>query len=81
MMIKSSLPFEEDDALKRILRHHNVPVTSALLNNLSQLINWVHEFEQSKAQFHPQDPIPMISLLGAMGIYGKSYIDKVTVEG
>jgi hypothetical protein len=80
-MIQSHLEFTEDDALKRILRHHNVPVTSKLMADLSQLINWVRETEQAKAMFHKTDPIPMISLLGAMGIHGKSYIDTVTVDG
>lgn len=80
--MKSHLDYVEDDALKRILRHHGIAVgTPGLLDNLSQLINWVHESEQAKAQFHPESPIPMISLLGAMGIHGKEYIDKVPVDG
>jgi hypothetical protein len=79
--MKSHLDYTEDDALKRILRENDVPVTRKLVDNLSQLINWVHESEQAKAQFHKIDPIPMISLLGAMGIHGKSYIDRVEVDG
>jgi hypothetical protein len=81
--MNAHLDYTEDDALKRILRHHDVPVTSALLNSISQLINWVRETERVKASFTPHDhgPTPMISLLGAMGIYGKEYIDKVPVDG
>lgn len=73
------LPSEEDDALKRILRHHDA-LTSELLDHLGQFINWVHECDKLKSQFQRQDPKPLISLLGGMGIYGADYIDKVIID-
>jgi hypothetical protein len=79
--MKSHLPTDEADALKRILRHHHVPLTGALIDNLGQFINWIHEMERANVSFlHDQKPIPMISLLGNMGIYGAEYVDKVSVD-
>ena len=80
--MKSQLPYELDDAVKRILRKNGVTyMTRPLIDNLGQLINWVIETEQAKASFQRgQEPLPLISLLGNMGIHGKSYVDKVDVQ-
>lgn len=81
--MKSQLPYEYEDALKRILRHNNAPLTGAVIDNLGQFVNWVIENEEAKAKFpgYNSKPIPLISLLGNMGIYGSSYVDKVPVDG
>lgn len=80
--MKSHLDYPEGDALKRILRHHDIPLTGALMDNLGQFINWIHRMDAAKASFRSDaEPIPLISLLGGMGIYGKEYIDKVPVDG
>jgi hypothetical protein len=81
--MKSQLPYEYEDAFKRILRKNDAPLTGALIDNLGQFINWVIEVEEAKGSLNrnQETPIPLISLLGNMGIYGKNYVDKVPVEG
>jgi hypothetical protein len=75
------LPIDEEDALKRILRHHGAPVTRKLVSDLSDLMLWVHEFEQLKARFSAAHayPEPLLVTLSKMGIYGREAIDKVPV--
>jgi hypothetical protein len=74
------LPWDEDDALKRILRHHHVEVTRPMVEDLSRLINWVRDTESTKAQFKPRQEVPpLMTILSRCGIYGREYIDKVPV--
>lgn len=78
--MRSQLPSTEQDALKRILRHNGVINSQhpQLLDQLCALIEWVHACEKARASFTSgKEPMPLISLLGNMGIYGKDYIDKV----
>lgn len=72
------LPADEEDALRRILRHHRIPVTRELVDHLGQLITWVRQGEKAKGSFvRGKEPMPLLSLLGGLGIYGKEAIDKV----
>ena len=74
------LPIDEDDALKRILRHHGVAVTRPMMEDLARLINWVRDSESTKAKFKPRTEVPFLTtVLQRCGIYGKEYIDKVPV--
>ena len=68
------LPYDEEDAVKRILRHHSVTITPKLVSDLSTLINWVREKER---QFDHQQPPLLITVLSQMGIYGGEVLDKV----
>ena len=68
------IPYEEEDAVKRILRHHNVNITPKLVSDLSALISWVREKERRAPHQHP--PL-LITVLSQMGIYGGELLDKV----
>jgi hypothetical protein len=74
------LPYDEEDALRRILRHHHAPVDRKLVDDLSTFVDWIKECEQAKihhlARNHPQPRI-LGTVLSTMGIYGKEYVDKV----
>jgi len=76
-MISHQLPYDEADALKRILRHHGVPLASPLVKDLSSLINWVHNLEQSKTRLgtYKNPPPLMLSFLGSLGIHGGEAIN------
>lgn len=79
-MISNQLPYDEDDALKRILRHHGVALSRPLLRDLSALINWVRKLERSKValgSFKDRPPY-MLSFLGSLGIYGGEAINNTT---
>lgn len=66
------IPTEEEDALRRILAHHEVPVSSEIVKDLCALLKWVHETEQAKQSFSQRGahPMPILSLLSTLGIYG-----------
>jgi hypothetical protein len=71
------LPYNEEDALRRILRHHGIDKPAAV-TDLSALLDWVHQSEQAKVALRRgTEPMPLLSLLGTLGIYGKEAIDKV----
>ena len=79
--MQSQLPHDEEDALKRILRHHGVTITPGLLDHLGQLINWVHQFEQAKTKLRKgSEPPYLLVLLSTMGIHGAKVLDRVPVE-
>jgi hypothetical protein len=64
------ISIEEEDALKRILAHHSA-LDPQLLKDLSTLLQWVHQLEQAKSSFGERSrPMPMLSLLGSIGIFG-----------
>jgi ABC-type transporter Mla subunit MlaD len=61
---------EEEDAIRRILRHHGA-LSEALANALGELVAWVHQSEQAKSKFAKgPSPAPILSLLSTLGIYG-----------
>jgi hypothetical protein len=69
------IPYGEEDALCRILAHHQIAPTRKLVEHLSALIKWVHEEEQAKASFDRRTRPPMLSvLLSTLGIYGKEIL-------
>lgn len=63
---------DEEDALRRILRHHGVPITRKMVEDLGRLLVWVREVEQAKVQLGAQKLSPplILTVLGSMGIYG-----------
>ena len=73
--MKSLLPPEEEDALKRILRHHEVELAPKLVNDLGALLNWVHQLEQAKAWSANPKPPYMLAFLSTLGIYGAEAIN------
>jgi hypothetical protein len=76
----NSLSYGERDALQRILRKHGITTREAL-EDLSTLLQWVHDSERSRSRFvRDREPMPLISLLGNMGIYGKDFIDTVVTD-
>jgi len=81
-MISNQLSIEEEDALKRILRHHGVPLKAQLVKDLSSLINWVHTLEKSKSALgtFKDSPPHMLSFLSSLGIYGGEAISNIHVE-
>jgi hypothetical protein len=78
--MRDLLPYQEEDALKRILRHHGVTVTREAIVSLSQFINWIRECEAAKGSFKAMPPMPLLSFLGQLGIYGKEMVDKVKMD-
>ena len=75
------IPYDEEDAIKRVLRHHHVPVSRKLVDDLADLLSWVHESEQASVHFgHPKPPFLLV-LLSKLGIYGKEISDTVGVDG
>lgn len=78
--MRDLLPYHEEDALKRILRHHGVTVTREAINSLSQFINWIRETEAAKGSLTTYPPMPLLSFLGQLGIYGKEVVDKVKMD-
>lgn len=75
------IDYAEEDALKRILRHHDVTVTPKLVADVSVLLEWVRADEAVKARFDNKTPPPfLISLLSTMGIFGADYLSQVPVE-
>lgn len=76
-MINSLLSDEEGDALRRILRHHGVPLAPQLVKDLAAFINWVHELERSRMQLgsNKNPPPYMLVFLSSLGIYGSEAIN------
>lgn len=75
------IPYDEEEALKRILRHHGVSLTRKMVADLSELMGWVHETERAKFKLTNADPPPyLLVLLSSMGIFGGEVSDRVTVE-
>lgn len=72
-------PIEEEDAVRRVLRHHQVPLTRELVRDLGTMLSWVREDERSKAHWaSDRRSAPMlITLMSSMGIWGREYIDAV----
>lgn len=80
--MKSLLPADEEDALRRILRHHQVQLTDSLVKDLGALINWVHQLEQAKSNFAGAAKPPyLLSLLSTLGIYGGEAIGPTPPSG
>lgn len=73
------ISINEEDALKRILRHHSVVPTREVVNDLGALIEWVREDERFKSDFGrgSRFSLPLFMLLSKLGIYGREAIDKV----
>lgn len=78
-MINTQLTYEEEDALKRVLRHHGALDDDAIVRDLSTLITWVKECEKAKFSLAgPKKTPPLLfTVLSGMGIYGKEAIDHV----
>lgn len=71
------LAYSEADAIKRILRHHHAH-SSPLAGDLETLLEWVHKSEQARtALIRGTSPMPLISVLGNMGIYGAEVLSTV----
>lgn len=68
-MIADYLPYEEQDALKKICAHHGV-TDEALIKDLAAFGNWIHLAEADKARLSrvPQAPF-LIAFLSGRGIY------------
>lgn len=66
-MISDHLPYEQQDALERILRHHGVD-DPALIKDLATFGNWIALDVEDKTHFRvPQAPF-LLALLGMMGV-------------
>lgn len=70
-MINNFLPYEEQDALEKILAHHGVH-NEELTKALAMFGNWIRADERSKANFGGEPPPPfLLVLLGQLGLYTK----------
>ena len=78
-MLSNLLPWDEEDALRRILRHHNVAVSREIVRDLSTLINWMLECERAKSHLTETPPPFLLTVLGGMGIYGAEVVGTVPV--
>lgn len=70
-MIKDHLPYDEQQALESICRHHGVE-DSALIKDLATFGDWIHQTEVAKLHLgHYSLPRPpfLHVLLGLMGIF------------
>lgn len=66
-MIDDQLPWEEQDALRKILAHHGVN-DPALTKDLAIFGNWMRQDVEDKTHFRtPKAPF-LLSLLGMMGV-------------
>jgi hypothetical protein len=70
-MTTTLISIQEEDALRRILAHHDALTSRRLVQDLSALVGWVRETEAAKGRFERgTGPMPMLSLLSTLGIYG-----------
>lgn len=75
------LDYQLEDALKRVLRHHDAPVNREIIDHLGQLFDWVREDELARHIFVSScSPLSMLVVLSRMGIYGGEAIDKVGTD-
>lgn len=74
------IDYAEEDALKRILRHHHATITRRLVEDLSTLLAWVREDEATKGRVSPEKPPLLFTELSKMGIYGSEMINKVEMS-
>jgi hypothetical protein len=73
--------YEEEDAVRRVLRHHGVRVDRELVNALGELLAWVREDQKSKDwPMNNAAPPLLLAKLSTMGIYGSEAINKVPTE-
>lgn len=73
--------YEEADAIKRILRHHG-HLDSPLAGDLETFIDWIIAGERAKTSLvRGTKPMPLLSLLGSMGIYGAEVLNTVRAGG
>jgi hypothetical protein len=68
-MIPSHPPYDEEEAIKAILAHHQLPITPKLVSHLGQLLVWVREDQKHKDWPNHTPPPFLLVLLGSMGIY------------
>lgn len=69
--------YDEADAIKRILRHHGA-LSSPLAGDLETFLDWVIAKERAKGSLvRGTAPMPLLSLLGSLGIYGAEVLNKV----
>lgn len=67
----NSLSYDEEDVLRRILRHHDVLTSRKLVDDIGALIEWVRSVEQNKVSLGSRvSPQPLLVLLSTLGIYG-----------
>jgi hypothetical protein len=75
------IPYEEEDALRRILAHHGITPNRKLVEDIAALIKWVHESERAKGSFAKTRPPILMALLGQLGIYGAEAIGPAPSGG
>jgi hypothetical protein len=79
-MTTTLISIQEEDALRRILAHHGALTSRKLVQDLSALVGWVRETEAAKGRFERgTGPMPMLSLLSTLGIYGGEAIGPTPV--
>lgn len=74
------ISIQEEDTLRRILRHHNVPMRRELVDHLAELMAWVRADEHAKVIIDPNNralhkPPYLVSFLSTLGIYGAEVCD------
>jgi hypothetical protein len=79
--VSPHIPYEEEDALRRILAHHGIDPNRKLVSDLSELIKWVHEAEQAKSAFDGKRPPILMAKLSTMGIFGSEAIGPSPTGG
>lgn len=76
--VKNFLPYDEQNALESICRHHHIEDPQAL-KDLAALMLWVHQYELAKIDRSSRPPL-LIALLSMMGVYGKDYLNQPTKD-